>query len=201
MSELVEAMKRKSEAIAAAQAEADATHRGDPEKAEKLFKKLCKDIKRDFKKVKRAHEAAAEEDDPKEKTQKQEERAALKWPPAEEWQDAYTSEKNMKDTRNELNEWCGGLEQMITAPAGLHGGNLHNSKHADKTGGLYWLQSQNMQGEGPVTIKIPKDQEFDNVLPGSWEKVCHSLRICCAFIAFIAHAHCICCSLSCHSTE
>ena len=40
MSELVEAMKRKSEAIAAAQAEADATHRGDPEKAEKLFKKL-----------------------------------------------------------------------------------------------------------------------------------------------------------------
>ena len=118
MSELVEAMKRKSEAIAAAQAEADATHRGDPEKAEKLFKKLCKDIKRDFKKVKRAHEAAEEEDDPKEKTQKQEERGALSWPDKDGWQDAYTSEKNMKDTRNELNERCGGLEQMITAPAG-----------------------------------------------------------------------------------
>ena len=58
----------------------------------------------------------------------------------------------MKETRNVLNEWCGGVDKMITALAGLHGGNLHNSKHADKTGALYWLQSQNLQGEGPCYL-------------------------------------------------
>ena len=201
MSELVAAMERKSKAITAARAEADALHSGDPVKADKKFKKLCTAINRDFKQVKRAHEAAAEEDDPKEKTQKQEDRAAVDWPDKDGWQDAYTSEKNMKDTRKELNEWCGGLEKMITAPAGLHGGNLHNSKHADKTGTLFWLQSQNLQGDGPVTIKIPKDQELDDILPGGWEKVRHSLRIRCAFAAHSLHSLHICCPLSCHSTK
>ena len=89
---------------------------------------------------------------------------------------------------------------MVTPPSGLHGGNLHNSKHADKTGSLYWLQSQNLQGEGPVIIKIPKDQEFDDVLPAGWENVRHSLRIRCTFVAFIAHAHYICCFKCSHST-
>jgi len=188
MSELVTAMKRKSEAVTAARAEADALHVGEPEKADKKFKKLCLAINRDYKKVQRAHEAAEEEDDPKEKTQKQEERGALSWPDKNGWQDAYTSEKNMKETRNELVQWCGGVEQMTTAPSGLRGGNLHNAKHADKEGQLYWLQSQNMQGEGPVTIKIPKGQiRIEHILPGDWEKVRHSLRIRCAFIAFIAH--------------
>ena len=89
MSELVTAMKRKSEAVTAARAEADALHVGEPEKADKKFKKLCLAINRDYKKVQRAHEAAEEEDDPKEKTQKQEECGALSWPDKNGWQDAY----------------------------------------------------------------------------------------------------------------
>ena len=120
MSELVTAMKRKSEAVTAARAEADALHVGDPEKADKKFKKLLAAINRDYNKFQRAHKAAEEEDDPKEKTQKQEERAALTWPNADDWQDWATSEKNMKAVRKELNEWCGGTDQMITPPAGLH---------------------------------------------------------------------------------
>jgi len=186
MSELVAAMKRKSEAITAARAEADVIGGTDTDKADKHFKKLCTAINRDFNKVKRAHEAAEEQNDPKEKTQKQEERAALKWPDADAWQDWATSEKDMKDTRKELNEWCGGTDQMITPPAGLHGANLHNSKHADKMGALYWLQSQNLQGEGPVMIKIPMEQvEESDILPGGWEKVRH---IRCAFAAHSLHS-------------
>lgn len=77
MSEFVAAMKRKSAAFTAARAEADVIGGTDTDKADKHFKKLCTAINRDFKKVKRAHEAAEEQDDPKEKTQKQEERAAL----------------------------------------------------------------------------------------------------------------------------
>ena len=95
-------MERKSKAVTAAREEADALHPKDPEKADKKFKKLCTAINRDFKQVKRAHDDAQERDDPKDKTQKQEERDALSWPTA--WQDAYTSQKNMKETRNELNE-------------------------------------------------------------------------------------------------
>ena len=186
MSEFVAAMKRRSEAITAARAEADVIGGTDTDKADKHFKKLCTAINRDFNKVKRAHEAAEEQNDPKEKTQKQEERAALKWPDADAWQDWATSEKDMKDTRKELNAWCGGTDQMITPPAGLHGGNLHNSKHADKTGALYWLQSQNLQGEGPVMIKIPMEQvEESDILPGGWEKVRH---IRCAFAAHSLHS-------------
>ena len=75
MSELVAAMDRKSKAVTAAREEADALHPKDPEKADKKFKKLCTAINRYFKQVKRAHDDVQERDDPKDKTQKQEERA------------------------------------------------------------------------------------------------------------------------------
>ena len=55
MSEYLAAMKRKSEAITAARAEADVIGGTDTDKADKHFKKLCTAINRDFNKVKRAH--------------------------------------------------------------------------------------------------------------------------------------------------
>ena len=51
MSEYLAAMKRKSEAITAARAEADVIGGTDTDKADTHFKKLCTAINRDFKKV------------------------------------------------------------------------------------------------------------------------------------------------------